>query len=180
MIPAAGNRPGGRRSDDRYPTAMIEDNGRHVKENLSGHKILGSSGPSSRLARVGAFGSSADPRSNAGVSAVGSRGDRTATHRAARSGTARYGDCLSPAGAKNDRRGVQGDTPSAPRLRWQSWALRPGLDGASRPSTTPRDAVDRRIRGTPDRNRAVSGLQPAVDPIRRFFGGQFGCRQGGT
>ena len=31
---------------------------------------------------------------------------------------------------------LPGDTPSAPRLGWQLWALRPGLDGASRPSTT--------------------------------------------
>ena len=31
---------------------------------------------------------------------------------------------------------LAGDTPSVPRLRWQLWALRPGLDGASRPSTT--------------------------------------------
>ena len=34
------------------------------------------------------------------------------------------------------RYGPVGDTPSVPRLRWQLWALRPGLDGASRPSTT--------------------------------------------
>ena len=25
---------------------------------------------------------------------------------------------------------VQGDTPFVPRLRWQLWALRPGLDGS--------------------------------------------------
>ena len=31
--------------------------------------------------------------------------------------------------------GPAGDAPSAPRLRWQLWALRPGLNGASRPST---------------------------------------------
>ena len=55
------------------------------------------------------------------------------------------------------RYGPPGDTPSAPRLRWQLWALRPGLDGASRPSTTLRDAADRRIRGTPDRNRPSRG-----------------------
>ena len=35
------------------------------------------------------------------------------------------------------RYGPAGDTPSVPRLRWQLWALRPGLDEASRPSTTP-------------------------------------------
>ena len=36
------------------------------------------------------------------------------------------------------RYGPSGDTPSVPRLRWQLWALRPGLDRTSRPSTTTR------------------------------------------
>ena len=35
------------------------------------------------------------------------------------------------------RYGPAGDAPSVPRLRWQLWALRAGLDGASRPATTP-------------------------------------------
>jgi len=38
-IPAAGNRPGGRGSSDQYPHTMIEENGRHVKENPSTHKM---------------------------------------------------------------------------------------------------------------------------------------------
>ena len=36
----------------------------------------------------------------------------------------------------DDATALSGDTPPAPRLGWQLWALRPGLDGASRESTT--------------------------------------------
>ena len=66
------------------------------------------------------------------------------------------------------RYGPMGDTPSAPRLRWQLWALRPGLDGASRPSTTltgrggPPEIGVRRAgplqRGTGGRPRATVGI----------------------
>ena len=34
------------------------------------------------------------------------------------------------------RYGPAGDTPAGPQLGLQLWALRPGLDGTSRPSTT--------------------------------------------
>ena len=39
------------------------------------------------------------------------------------------------------RCGPSGDTPSVPPLKQQIWALRPGLDGASRPSTTTRKSA---------------------------------------
>ena len=55
------------------------------------------------------------------------------------------------------RYGPSGDTPPAPRLRQQLWALRPGLDGGV-PAVhdVSRDAADRRIRdGAPDRNRRL-------------------------
>ncbi len=34
------------------------------------------------------------------------------------------------------RSGMVSDTCVPPQRRWQLWALRPGLDGTSRPSTT--------------------------------------------
>ena len=46
------------------------------------------------------------------------------------------------------RYGPSGDTPSVPPLRQQLRALRPGLDGASRPSTTTRTARRPAVRGT--------------------------------
>ena len=77
--------------------------------------------------------------------------------------------------------GPSGDTPPAPRLRWQLWALRPGLDGASRPPTTLTGCG-----GTPDSGRA--GPEPAsraATTTRRCrstyavsSGVSFGCRQG--
>ena len=58
------------------------------------------------------------------------------------------------------RYGPPGDTPSAPRLRWQLWALRPGLDGASRPSTTLTGRGGIAGFGARRTGTAVSGLQP--------------------
>ena len=58
------------------------------------------------------------------------------------------------------RYGPPGDTPSAPRLRWQLWALRPGLDGASRPSTTLTGRGGTAGFGARRTGTAVSGLQP--------------------
>ena len=72
--------------------------------------------------------------------------------------------------------GPSDDTPPAPRLRWQLWALRPGLDGASRPSTTLRDAADRRIRGTPDRNRRLGVAAGRRSTYAVFSGVSFRCR----
>ena len=70
------------------------------------------------------------------------------------------------------RYGPSGDTPSAPRLGWQLWALRPGLDGASRPSTT---LTGRRPTagfrdGALDRNRLGPAV-PAVHDISAARGG---------
>ena len=58
--------------------------------------------------------------------------------------------------ARSPRRyGPLGDTPPAPRLGWQLWALRPGLDGASRPSTTLTGRG-----GPPDSGMARAGPEP--------------------
>ena len=67
------------------------------------------------------------------------------------------------------RYGPPGDPPAAPRLGWQLWALRPGLDGASRPPTTLTGRGGPPSRGTPDRN-CRSGLQP-VSPRPAAPGG---------
>ena len=58
------------------------------------------------------------------------------------------------------RYGPPGDTPSAPQLRWQLWALRPGLDGASRPSTmlTGRGGPPDSEHAGPDRRGCTSDL----------------------
>ena len=63
--------------------------------------------------------------------------------------------------------GPADDTPPAPRLGWQLWALRPGLDGASRPSTTlTRRRPTAGFRdGAPDRNRW--GRQSRPSRLRR-------------
>ena len=66
--------------------------------------------------------------------------------------------------------GPSGDTPPAPRLGWQLWALRPGLDGASRPSTTLTGRGGTAGFGaTPDRNRrlGVAAGVGAADRSRR-------------
>ena len=68
--------------------------------------------------------------------------------------------------------GPSDDTPPAPRLGWQLWALRPGLDGASRPSTT---LTGRRPTagfgdGALDRNRLGPPV-PAVHDISAARGG---------
>ena len=82
--------------------------------------------------------------------------------------------------------GPSGDTPPAPRLGWQLWALRPGLDGTSRPSTT--------LTGTP-RTRRIgerAGPEPPSRGCSRYrprnrrcgstyavsSGVSFQCRQG--
>ena len=39
------------------------------------------------------------------------------------------GACQRAARVLRDATALSGDTPPAPRLRWQLWALRPGLDG---------------------------------------------------
>ena len=79
------------------------------------------------------------------------------------------------------RYGPVGDTPSVPRLRWQLWALRPGLDGASRPSTTPTG------RGRPPDSGWRAGREPVgVGVKRRRQAGGLGsawsawCRVRGT
>ena len=59
------------------------------------------------------------------------------------------------------RYGPAGDTPSVPRLRWQLWALRPGLDGASRPSTTPTG------RGGPPDSGWRAGREPVGVGVKR-------------
>ena len=99
--------------------------------------------------------------------------------------------CQRAARVLRDATALSGDTPPAPRLGWQLWALRPGLDGASRPSTTNSSAAangqDSSVRRT--RARRPRGARGAVggrprNPslwsyIRRFFGGQFWVSPGG-
>ena len=77
--------------------------------------------------------------------------------------------------------GPSGDTPPAPRLGWQLWALRPGLDGASRPPTTLTGCG-----GTPDSGRAgpepPSRAATTTRCCRSTYavssGVSFRCRQG--
>ena len=62
--------------------------------------------------------------------------------------------------------GPADDTPPVPQLGWQLWALRPGLDGASRPSTTlTRRRPTAGFRdGAPDRNRWGRQSRPFTSP----------------
>ena len=79
------------------------------------------------------------------------------------------------------RYGPSGDTPPAPRLGWQLWALRPGLDACvptvhNVPGT--RRATERR---TPHRTgTAGSGLGSGTAGSRRVApGAPFRCVEGG-
>ena len=105
-------------------------------------------------ARPPATASGWRPRSRAGRPASGGSGGRSRSPRrtslVGRSGTRSCGTggvstcCARPP----LRYGPAGDTPPAPRLGWQLWALRPGLDGGVPADHDAHgDAADRRTRG---------------------------------
>ena len=90
--------------------------------------------------------------------------------------------CQRAARALRLRYGPAGDTPSVPRLRWQLWALRPGLDGASRPSTTPhgtRQTAGFRM-ARRDGNRLESALDGGDKPADLAPRGAHGVACAGT
>ncbi len=74
--------------------------------------------------------------------------------------------CQRAARVLRDAPVLPDDTPPAPQLGWQLWALRPGLDGASRPSTTlTRRRPTAGFRdGAPDRNRWGRQSRPFTSP----------------